>query len=80
MIPIFGTALGATAGALGEALSDFGIHDTFMKQLASGLRPGNPVLFVQVEKVAAKVLERLKGTGGVVLKTSLDPYQGAGTT
>ena len=49
---------------MGGALSDFGINDTFMKQLASGLRPGNAVLFVQVEKVTAdKVLERLKGTG-----------------
>jgi uncharacterized membrane protein len=56
-----GSALGVTAGG---ALSDFGINDTFMKQLASGLRPGNAVLFVQVEKVTAdKVLERLKGTG-----------------
>jgi uncharacterized membrane protein len=73
LVPILGTAFGAATGALGGALSDFGINDNFMKQLAAGLQPGNAALFIRIEKITAdKVLERLKGTGGMVLKTSLD--------
>jgi uncharacterized membrane protein len=73
MMPIVGVAAGAAAGALGGALTDFGINDTFMKDLASSLQPGNAALFVLVKKMTAdKVLDDLKGTGGTVLRTSLD--------
>ncbi|CCV07699.1 conserved hypothetical protein [Mesorhizobium metallidurans STM 2683] len=44
-----------------------------MKELGSSLQPGNAALFVLVRKMTAdKVLEDLKGSGGTVLKTSLD--------
>ena len=73
LMPIFGAALGAASGALSGALTDFGINDAFMKDLAASLQPGNAALFVLVRKVTAdKVLDAIKGTGGVVLKTSLD--------
>jgi len=73
LMPIFGAAIGAASGALGGALTDFGINDDFMKDLASSMQPGNAALFVLIHKVTAdKVLEAIKGTGGVVLKTSLD--------
>ena len=38
-----------------------------------GIQPGNAALFVEIEKMTEdKVLEAINGTGGVVLKTSLD--------
>lgn len=73
LMPIFGVAIGAASGALGGALTDFGVNDAFMKELASSLQPGNAALFVLINKMTGdKVLEAMKGTGGVVLKTSLD--------
>jgi uncharacterized membrane protein len=73
LMPIFGVAIGAAAGALGGALTDFGINDDFMKKLATDLKPGNAALFLEVRNMTTdKVLEALSGTGGTVLKTSLN--------
>jgi uncharacterized membrane protein len=70
--PLLGMAVGASAGAVSGALTDVGIDDKFMKELAGTLKPGSSVLFVLVRKATPdKVLEELKGTGGTVLKTSL---------
>lgn len=70
--PILGAVVGAGAGAVAGALSDVGIDDDFMKQLAETLTPGASVLFVLIRKMTAdKVLEELAGTGGKVLRTSL---------
>lgn len=70
--PILGLAVGATAGAVSGALTDVGIDDKFMKDLATSLTPGSSVLFILVRKATPdKVLEELKGTGGNILKTSL---------
>src|SRR5436190_14732729 len=71
--PILGVAVGAASGALGGALHDFGIDDTFMKELAANLQPDNAALFVLIKNMTAdKVLKEIKDAGGVVLKTSLD--------
>jgi uncharacterized membrane protein len=70
--PLLGMAVGATAGAVSGALSDVGIDDTFMKELAATMKPGGSVLFVLVRKATPdKVLDEVKGTGGKILKTSL---------
>lgn len=71
--PILGVAVGAASGAIGGALSDVGINDPFMKELAGNLQPGNAALFVLVQEMTAdKVLKEISGFGGVVLRTSLD--------
>ena len=71
--PLAGMALGAASGAISGALTDYGIEDAFMKDVSASLGPGNAALFVLIRKMTAdKVLDALKGTGGVVLKTSLD--------
>lgn len=71
--PLFGMAVGAASGALGGALTDVGINDTFMKDLSSSITPGSAALFVLIEEMTAeKVLKRIEGFGGVVIKTSLD--------
>ncbi len=70
--PLFGAAVGATAGAVSGALTDVGINDKFMKDLAGTLHPGSSVLFVLVRKATPdKVLAELEGFGGKILKTSL---------
>jgi len=54
-------------------LADIGINDKWIKETAAAVQPGTAALFVLVRKVTAdKVLDRLKGEGGTVLKTSLD--------
>jgi len=73
LMPLAGAALGAASGALGGALTDVGINDNWMKETAATILPGTAALFILVRKVTAdKVLERLKGEGGTVMKTSLD--------
>ena len=76
LMPLAGAALGAASGALSGALTDYGVDDKFMKELSTSLQPGNAALFVLIQKMSGdKVLEAIKGTGGVVLKTSLDHSQ-----
>jgi len=73
LMPVVGVAIGAASGALGGLLADFGINDKFMKELAGSIQPGNAALFVLIRSMTGdKVLEHMKGTGGVVMKTSLD--------
>jgi uncharacterized membrane protein len=70
--PLLGLGVGAVAGAVSGALTDVGINDDFMKELAATLQSGNSALFILVRSATPdKVLEELKGTGGKVLKTSL---------
>lgn len=70
--PLVGLAVGAAAGAASGALTDLGIDDNFMNELAATITPGSSALFVLVRKATPdKVLAELQGTGGKVLKTSL---------
>jgi uncharacterized membrane protein len=76
MVPFVGMAIGATAGAMSGALTDLGINDKFMKDLASTMKPRTSALFVLVRKVTPdRVLEELKGTGGKILQASLSHEQ-----
>ncbi|HYA79783.1 MAG TPA: DUF1269 domain-containing protein [Methylocystis sp.] len=73
MMPLAGAAIGAASGAISGALTDFGINDDFMKDIAQVIPPGGAALFVLVRKMTTdKVLEELKGTGGTVLRTSFE--------
>jgi uncharacterized membrane protein len=70
--PLLGMAVGAAAGAVSGALTDVGVNDKFMKDLAGNLKPGSSALFVLVRKTTPdKVLEELAGSGGTVLQSSL---------
>lgn len=71
--PIAGAAIGAGAGALSGKLTDVGINDAFMKEVAASLDAGNAALFLLIRKVTAdKVLARLQGTGGKIMRSSFD--------
>lgn len=72
MSPVLGLAVGAAAGAASGALTDVGIEDDFMRELASTLEPGTSALFILVRKSTPdKVLAELEGHHGKVLRTSL---------
>ena len=72
MMPLLGAAVGASAGAASGALTDVGIDDKFMKELAASMNAGSSVLFVLAHNATPdKVLDELRGTGGKVIKTSL---------
>jgi uncharacterized membrane protein len=73
LMPIAGAAIGAASGALGGALTDVGINDGWMKEVAATIRPGTAALFLLVRRATAdKVLDGLRGVGGTVMRTSLD--------
>ncbi len=70
--PLLGAAVGVTAGAVSGALTDVGINNNFMKEIANGFQNGSSALFVLVRKVTPdKVRAELEGSGGKILQTSL---------
>jgi uncharacterized membrane protein len=70
--PLLGLAVGAAAGALSGRLSDYGIPDGQMRELAGTFRPGTAGLFVLVRKFTAdKIAAEMARFGGTVLRTSL---------
>lgn len=70
--PLLGIVLGARGGPVSFALSDMGIDDQFLRDLAATMTPGSSALFVLVSSAAPdRVLAELKGTGGKLFKTSL---------
>ncbi len=73
LMPLLGAAVGAASGAIGGALTDVGINDQFMNDVAGSIQAGNAALFLLIRKMTAdKVLADLKGVGGRVLRTSFD--------
>jgi len=72
MNPLLGVAVGAASGAVAGALSDIGIKDDFMKELAETLRPNTSALFILIRhSTPDRVMEELARHGGRVLKTNL---------
>lgn len=70
--PLLGLVTGAAAGAAAGALSDFGIRDSFMKDVASALSPGKAALFMMARNVTSdRVIGHLAELGGTVLRTNL---------
>jgi uncharacterized membrane protein len=75
-MPIFGLAIGAIAGALGGRLSDYGIDDKFIKEVAENIQPGNSAVFLLIKKMTPdKVIDAIKEYRGTVIKTSLSSVE-----
>lgn len=73
MMPLAGAALGAAAGAIGGALTDVGIDDAFMREVAESLHSGRAALFLLINKMATdKVLADFRNSGAKVMRTSYD--------
>ena len=74
--PLIGVAAGAASGALAGALSDYGIKDDFMKDVAGVLQPGQAALFVLAERASSdRVIEAMSTYGGRIIRTNLDRSQ-----
>lgn len=70
--PLLGVAVGAASGAIGGALSDIGVDDNFMRELAETMKPSTSALFILARKYTPdKVLEEISPFGGKVIQTSL---------
>jgi uncharacterized membrane protein len=73
LMPLAGAAVGAASGALGGRLTDLGIKDPFMKEVAASLEAGNAALFLLIRKMTAdKVMKELEGIGGKIMRSSFD--------
>lgn len=73
-----GTLVGAGTGALAGALTDYGIPDDFVRELAQTLKPNSSAIFILERKMQPeKVLADLARFKGRVLRTSLSPEQEA---
>jgi uncharacterized membrane protein len=73
--PLLGAAAGAGAGALSGKLSDIGIRDAMIKDVAAAFTNGSSALFVLVRRATTdKVLEGLKAFAGKgkIFQTSLN--------
>ena len=75
MNPLLGAAAGAASGAIAGKLTDIGINDAMMKEMAASFTPGTSAVFVLVRRATGdKVLDGLKPFAGKgkVFQTSLD--------
>lgn len=71
-MPWLGLAIGAVSGALGGAVRDYGIDDSFIKEVGKSIEPGDSALFLLVNSwTKDKVLDRVKRFDAEVLQTSL---------
>ena len=76
LVPIAGMAIGAASGALAGHLSDYGMDDKWIKEVAGAIQPGGSALFVMARTTnAERVLPEMAKFGGTVLKTNLTSEQ-----
>ncbi|WJV50642.1 DUF1269 domain-containing protein [Streptomyces flavofungini] len=72
LMPVFGAAVGAATGAVAGKLTDIGMNDAFIKEVASTLEPGRAAVFALVRRSTPdRVREALRPFSPVVLRTSL---------
>jgi uncharacterized membrane protein len=77
-VPFAGMAVGAAAGALMSKLNDYGINDTFIKDVSRKVTQGTSALFLLVQRAQReKVVKALKPYGGELIQSSLSPAQEA---
>ena len=71
-MPLLGAAIGGATGAAVGSAQDFGVDDTFMRQVGQHLTPGAAALFVLVQDaVTEKVVPQIAPFGGQLIQTSL---------
>lgn len=70
--PLMGAAIGATAGAASGYFTDYGISDTFMKDLGARTSGVSATLFILANQMTAdKIADVLGEPGATVLYTSM---------
>jgi uncharacterized membrane protein len=77
-VPWLGMAVGALSGVLGGALSDYGLDDGFVKEVAATIRPGHSALFLLIrEATPDKLVDALGQFNGKIMQTSLSKHDEA---
>ena len=77
-VPWMGLALGAAAGAAIGRLTDHGVDDKFIKEVAETIQPGHSALFLLIHTGdLATWLDELKEFNPAVLQTSLSEEEEA---
>ncbi|HET9655658.1 MAG TPA: DUF1269 domain-containing protein [Kineosporiaceae bacterium] len=72
LMPVFGLAVGAGAGALAGKLTDLGINDKFIKEVAASLTPGAAAVFALVRRSTPdRVRQALLPYDPTIIRTSL---------
>jgi uncharacterized membrane protein len=67
LAPLLGMAVGAAAGAAGGAIADYGVDNSFIKQLGERLTPGSAALILLVRTVTPdKILPNIQEQGHVI--------------
>jgi|SRR5215469_8516528 uncharacterized membrane protein len=63
--PLFGAAVGATAGAIAGSRQDIGVNDQMVREVGQSMKPGTSALFILVRRATLdKVLDELKPFAG----------------
>jgi uncharacterized membrane protein len=74
--PILGLVGGAAAGGIAGALQDYGLDDSFVKEVSQWVQPVTSALFLLVKEAkAGELLEKLRPDVATVLTTTLAPEQ-----
>jgi len=77
-MPFMGMALGTLTGAISGSLSDHGVSDDFIREVAQSIEPGQSALFLLVvEATADRVIDEIKPWNPRVLRTNLSKEQEA---
>ena len=72
LAPWLGLAIGVLGGAVVGKRTDFGIDDSFIKEVGETIGPGHSALFLQVYRAAEqKVMPVLEQFDATILRTSL---------
>jgi len=67
---------GLAAGGIAGALKDYGLDDSFIKEVSQWVQPETSALFLLVKEAKAdEVLEELRSHEASVLTTTLAPEQ-----
>ena len=75
-MPLFGIAVGAVTGALAGKLTEYGMHDTWIKAVADSIPPGGSALIIMAcHANQERVLPDMAKFGGTVIKTNLTAEQ-----
>ncbi len=64
-MPWSGLAIGAVAGAITGALSDYGINDDFIKEVGATIKPGGSAMFLLISKWTEDKREKQIGCAGL---------------
>src|SRR6516225_2932614 len=73
--PLTGATIGALLGSAGtSAATHAGIGEAFVRDVEAMMKPGTSALFVLDDKADLDmILHKIRGLGGSVLKTNVDP-------